>query len=625
MNEGGIRVKRTVGLLLCAALLLSVLPGLTAPYAAAWFSDPEGGPTRSTSDWPQSEFASAIDMVLDQEYDLPIPEGKDALWFRFTPEISDGYVFNNHSSAGLIGEVYTASGEIYYDPGIGGGNGIFGFKVDLVAGDTYYFAAEDFYGEKPDTVKVSLTRFVAPTSGECGENLKWSLNTKKKILTVTGSGEMNNYFFVPPTGAPWYYSGADITEIRLPKGLTTIGSEAFSGFTALREVNIPAAVTSIGGYSFFDSAALEEVYYGSDSKAWAKITFEGYDDDMTKSNLEGARFHYNTASGVGHWTHKETAATCTKSGESYELCDCGFKRNVVKIAALGHNYVNGVCTRCGKADPNYNPVGTPVITASNVVSSGKVKLTWEAVSGANAYKVYRADSKDGSYTLMKTVTDGTSYVNTTAEAGKAYWYKVKAVNTDLGLSGQFSAVKSRTCDLPQPVVTGTHDAATGKNKITWKAVDGAKEYKVYRSGSKSSGYKLMKTTTDLSYVNTGAKAGETWYYKVMAVHSKSAANSAYSEIKTITCDLPRPVVTISLSSGKPKLSWKAIEGAKAYKVYRSESKSSGYELIKTTTSLVYTNTKAVKGKTYYYKVMAIHEKSAANSAHSLVKSIKATK
>ena len=175
------------------------------------------------------------------------------------------------------------------------------------------------------------------------------------------------------------------------------------------------------------------------------------------------------------------------------------------------------------------------------------------------------------------------------------------------------------------MVTGGHKADTGKNKLTWEAIDGAKEYKVYRSASKDSGYKLMKTTTELSYVNTGAKAGETWYYKVMAVHSKSAANSAYSEIKTITCDLPRPVVTIALSSGKPKLSWKAIEGAKAYKVYRSESKSSGYKLMKTTTNLSYTNTGAEKGKTYYYKVMAVHTKSAANSAYSLIKSIKATK
>ena len=268
---------------------------------------------------------------------------------------------------------------------------------------------------------------------------------------------------------------------------------------------------------------------------------------------------------------------------------------------------------------------TPATQIGNDPATGKNTLTFEEVEAATAYKVYRSDSKDGSYKLMKTVVDGTSYVNTSAVAGKAYWYKVKAINTDLDISSKYSAVKSRTCDLPRPVVTGGHKADTGKNKLTWEAIDGAKEYKVYRSASKDSGYKLMKTTTELSYVNTGAKAGETWYYKVVAIHANSAANSAYSAPKGLVCDLARPVVTIALSSGKPKLSWKAIEGAKAYKVYRSESKSSGYELIKTTTSLVYTNTKAVKGKTYYYKVMAIHEKSAANSAYSLVKSIKATK
>ena len=46
-------------------------------------------------------------------------------------------------------------------------------------------------------------------------------------------------------------------------------------------------------------------------------------------------------------------------------------------------------------------------------------------------------------------------------------------------------------------------------------------------------YSLVKTTTSTSYTNTGAKSGVTYYYKVIAVHSKSAANSAYSLVDSI--------------------------------------------------------------------------------------------
>ena len=87
-----------------------------------------------------------------------------------------------------------------------------------------------------------------------------------------------------------------------------------------------------------------------------------------------------------------------------------------------------------------------------------------------------------------------------------------------------------------------------------------------------------------------------------------------------------PTVTGTLSSkGKPALSWKSVDGAAKYQVYRSTSKDGTYKLVKTTTSLKFTDSKATAGKTYYYKVMAVAENSEANSAYSPVVSIKAGK
>ena len=222
---------------------------------------------------------------------------------------------------------------------------------------------------------------------------------------------------------------------------------------------------------------------------------------------------------------------------------------------------------------------------------------------------------------MKTTTE-TSYTNTSAVAGKAYYYKVVAVHSNSAANSAYSDVKFRTCDLPQPVVTASNVASSGKIKLSWDTVDGAVEYKVYRATSKTGEYTLMKTTTETSYTNTSAVVGKTYYYKVVAVHSNSAANSAYSEIKSRTCDLPRPVVTASnvASSGKIKLTWKKIDGAAQYKVYRATSKTGEYKLMKTTTETTYTNTSAVAGKAYYYKVVAVHANSAANSIYSEVKS-----
>ena len=68
-----------------------------------------------------------------------------------------------------------------------------------------------------------------------------------------------------------------------------------------------------------------------------------------------------------------------------------------------------------------------------------------------------------------------------------------------------------------------------------------------------------------------------------------------------------PVVKIgnSAASGKPMLTWNAVEGATSYRIYRSTSKGSGYSLLGTTTATSYTNTGAKAGTTYYYRVKAV--------------------
>ncbi len=72
--------------------------------------------------------------------------------------------------------------------------------------------------------------------------------------------------------------------------------------------------------------------------------------------------------------------------------------------------------------------GQPAPTGSTN-TGGKPTLTWKAVSGTKEYVVYRAASKDGSYTKMLS-TGNTSYTNTGANAGYTYWYKVYAVDAD---------------------------------------------------------------------------------------------------------------------------------------------------------------------------------------------------
>ena len=163
------------------------------------------------------------------------------------------------------------------------------------------------------------------------------------------------------------------------------------------------------------------------------------------------------------------------------------------------------------------------LTMGHSATSGKPQLTWKAVSGAASYRVYRATTKNGAYTVINT-TKALTYTNVGAALGTTYYYKVEALNA-AGKSLGFSAVVEGKV---APVLAVGYSSVSGKPQLTWKAVPGATEYQVYRSTQQNSGYSKINTTTATSYVNTGAKAGTTYYYRIVAV--KGTAASDFSNI-----------------------------------------------------------------------------------------------
>ena len=103
-------------------------------------------------------------------------------------------------------------------------------------------------------------------------------------------------------------------------------------------------------------------------------------------------------------------------------------------AEAGVAYTYKVRAKCDvdAATSAYSAAKTRMCDLAQPKVTGKVnllgnpKLTWDAVEGAVKYKVYRAESADGEYKLMKTTTS-TSYVNNLHVDGTTYFYKVIAV------------------------------------------------------------------------------------------------------------------------------------------------------------------------------------------------------
>ncbi len=174
----------------------------------------------------------------------------------------------------------------------------------------------------------------------------------------------------------------------------------------------------------------------------------------------------------------------------------------------------------------------PVVKGGNNAATGKVTLTWDKVSGAKEYVVYRANYSNGTYTKMFT-TKNTSYTNTTANAGYTYYYKVKAISYKTAYADSaMSNMVTRTCDCAAPAVKIALNS-DGHPKLTWDKVTGAEKYRVYRS-TDGKNFSYYYTATATYFNNNSATAGTTYYYKVMAVSARTSyADSAMSSVVSI--------------------------------------------------------------------------------------------
>jgi hypothetical protein len=95
--------------------------------------------------------------------------------------------------------------------------------------------------------------------GICGNNIKWTvtrLENGKLKLTVSGEGAMPKF---STAGAPWFSYAADIVEIEVTEGVTTIGRCAFYGLKFVRKATIADTVTAIDDYGFYMCFLLKSI------------------------------------------------------------------------------------------------------------------------------------------------------------------------------------------------------------------------------------------------------------------------------------------------------------------------------------------------------------------------------
>ena len=167
------------------------------------------------------------------------------------------------------------------------------------------------------------------------------------------------------------------------------------------------------------------------------------------------------------------------------------------------------------------------------------------------------------------------------------------------------AAKTKKMEAPAQITL--ENLGFGQLQISWTAVEGASEYRIYRSATETGGYKKIADVTDTVYTDT-VTTEATHYYKVVAMRLNEKGKRVRGKVSAaqvieVPSDIPQ-VTAVGGGTNGMTVQWSSVDGAQEYVVYRSTKKGKGYKKVTTTALTSYTDIGAEPGSRYYYKVAA---------------------
>ena len=446
-------------------------------------------------------------------------------------------------------------------------------------------------------------------SGSCGANVNWTWDNAG-ILTISGTGPMKDYS--GNLSLPW--TNYAVSTVIIEEGVTTIGNSAFSVMLSITSVTIPDSVTSIGEYAFHYCTGITSLTLPKALKSIGKCAFD------VATNLEGISIP-DTVTNIGEsaFSHCENITDITipegvKVIRDSTFFDCPKLKNVeLKAVTTIESSAFRNCDELEKVtlpdsltsirswafsgDKNLTDLSLPenltsigedafydcrsltritlpsnlktisgyafeacnnletVIMYNNISSIGRQAFDYCNLSTVyyigtqdewlatainsnnkallNANIIFMddpydlkyaeaADSSDAIYT-GKTITPSPVVKQLGVTLKKGTDYKVtysnnvkigKAKVTITGI-GKYTGSITKTFNIVLGKTSrGDMFNLANNVKVTWKAVTGAKYYKVYRSGVKEP---VIVTTGLVGWDKSpGLKNGQKYTYKIVA-------------------------------------------------------------------------------------------------------------
>ncbi|BCN32007.1 fibronectin type III domain-containing protein [Anaeromicropila herbilytica] len=355
----------------------------------------------------------------------------------------------------------------------------------------------------------------------------------------------------------------------------TVKAEEINTVTQIRITQNPTKMTYLSGENFDTTGMVVEGVYADGTSSYI-TDYEIVDFNSNQVGLQNVTIRYQNCTttlsvmvnpgkvtGIKSTYHDTTTITLAWNSianvTSYEIYS--------KDATTG-NYNLETTVNTNKATFHYTPAtihsyqiraivdisGTkylgefsnPYQTATNpeqvmnlkVVNSttNSIELSWDMVSGATGYNIYRYNSSTKKYNKIASSLN-TTYVDKKVSSGKGYTYRIKAYILNKSYQGIYSDKVQLSTNPDMVVLKGK--AGDKKIRLTWAKVTGVTSYDIYMDDGVS-GYTLLTTNTGNSnckYIAEGLVTGNTYSFYAIAHRKYNGVTYDSEQSNTISVDV----------------------------------------------------------------------------------------
>ena len=274
----------------------------------------------------------------------------------------------------------------------------------------------------------------------------------------------------------------------------------------------------------------------------------------------------------------------------------GYKLDTTPDNASG-TYIKGTITVSYVYKEDNVVLKTP--TPTLVAGDGKITATWSAVEGATNYRVFT--ELNGGYTTAG-YTTSTSYTISGLTNGTKYGVLVLAYGNGAWSKWSVSDIRYVTPAASSTTPIPTLTAGDGQIKVTWSAVNGASNYRIFTALNGT--YTTEGFTTGTKFTISGLKNGTKYGVLVLACVNGTWSRWSVSDIRYVTpvASGENKGLTLTAGAGKITATWGAVSGASNYRVFTCLN--GNYTTVGYTTTTSFTITGLKSGTSYGVLVLS---------------------